>query len=115
MVERADRISPDGKWSAIQILFDDGTYTVISGVYGDSSTKRLAQRCNGPSVPETHRYPIGWHVVPEFLEIPLLCALLDELWKNPRQLTNAGKDRGELVLEEIQFFHRQKGQQPQER
>ncbi len=86
-------------------LFDQGGYQVISAVFkGDLRKRRLAQRCEGN--PTVGNCPTGWHIVPEFLEIPLLCALLDELWKNPREMTNA--NRRQLVLDEIKLFYQQK-------
>jgi hypothetical protein len=45
-----------------------------------------------------------WHVVPEFLEVPLLHALLDELFKNPlAQTAIAVSDRAirERILDEL--------------
>jgi hypothetical protein len=64
------------------VLFEADGYKVIAVVFKGHPGSRLAQRCDGYR--ETIRgCPIGWHVVPEFLEIPLLHALLDEALRNP--------------------------------
>ena len=101
------RITLEKQWSGIQTLFDDGSYTVICGEYGDGPQRRLAQGCNGPLDQETYpRFAKGWHLVPEFLEIPLLYALLDELYNDLNRQKNASvRDRREMVLGEIKNFH----------
>jgi len=103
------RITPDAEFEPTAgerlTLFNAGGYTVVSGVLRGDSRKRLLQRCEHP--PKVG-CPSGWHVVPEFLEIPLLHALLDETCKNHRQLTNA--DLSKSILEEIKVFYRQKSE-----
>jgi len=59
-------------------LYDANGYTVIAAVFKGESRSRLAQSCEGYS-PPIRGCPTGWHVVPKFLEIPLLHALLDEV------------------------------------
>jgi hypothetical protein len=77
-------VAPE-KWSQIQILFDDNEYSVISGVFEDDPQRRLGERWNGQAgtqgFPVTYGRPV-YHVVPRFLEIPLLHGLLDELARN---------------------------------
>jgi hypothetical protein len=71
------------KWSAIRVLFDDGRYSVVSGIYNGRRGRVLGERWNGDS-----KRPLGfpnvagcavWHVVPRFLENPILRGLRDEL------------------------------------
>lgn len=73
------------KWSDIAVLFDDGQYSVISGTY-DQGDHVLGERWNGEGddlgFPNVAGYPV-WHVVPEWLRIPVLHALLDELASDP--------------------------------
>jgi hypothetical protein len=74
------------------VLFDNGTYSVVSGVLkGEHSQPRLVQRWNtmaGRLTPD-FGFPIDegkkpdWLLVPEFLEVPILHALIDELSENP--------------------------------
>jgi hypothetical protein len=70
------------KWSDIRILFDEGSYSVISGIYDGGHHHVLGERWNGrgdkPGFPHQGGNPL-WHVVPEFLAIPILHGLLDRL------------------------------------
>jgi Family of unknown function (DUF6309) len=87
-------------------LFDEGGYTVIAAKFRGHPHVRLAQKCeDSPAKPGCRS---GWHVVPEFLEIPLLHILLDELSKDPRHATEEGRARRESILKQIDFFHGQK-------
>jgi hypothetical protein len=82
-------------------LFDQAGYQVVAAALrGDNGRNRLFQRCEGhPSIPGS---PTGWHVIPKFLEIPLLQALLEELQANPKgQTVYAGTPREELVSAEL--------------
>ncbi len=69
-----------GKWSNIRILFDNGWYSVIAGEYEDEYA--LGERWNGddgrPGFPNQGGHPI-WHVIPDFLRVPVLRGLRDEL------------------------------------
>jgi hypothetical protein len=81
----ASDVTPE-RWSDISVLFDDGEYSVISGTFrGDNgdSYRRLGERWNGHEgkmlgFPNVAGYPV-WHVVPEFLALPVLHGLLDEI------------------------------------
>lgn len=94
------------KWSQIRVLFDNGTYSVIAGVY-DGDRERLGERWNGAA-----DAPLGfpnvagnavWHVVPPFLEIPILHGLIDELARNPRG--QVGNNQPEVVVRELRNRH----------
>jgi len=73
-----------GKWSNIRVLFDNGWYSVIAGDYEGKAV--LGERWNGDEgtlgFPNQAGHPI-WHVVPSFLEVPILHALLDEIARKP--------------------------------
>ena len=82
LVPHAIHVTPE-KWSDISVLFDNNEYSVISGRYENGERRTLGERWNGDD-----ERPIGfpnvagnavWHVVPDFLQIPILRALLDEL------------------------------------
>lgn len=74
----ADRVAPK-KWTNISVLFDDGKYSVISGNY--DGKRALGERWNGQGdgigYPSQGGNPL-WHVVPEFLALPVLHGLLNE-------------------------------------
>lgn len=76
-------VSP-GKWSDLRVLFDNGVYSVVSGSYEGDPV--LGERWNGKEgtlgFPNQAGYPI-WHVVPNFLAVPVLHGLLDELARRP--------------------------------
>jgi hypothetical protein len=99
----ADDVTPQ-KWSEIRVLFDNGEYSVISGVYereerGDR--RSLGERWNGAGedqgFPKVLGHPM-WYVAPQFLEIPILHGLLEELAKN---LTLQPRERMQAVVEEL--------------
>ena len=78
----AAEVTPE-KWSKIQVLFDNGWYSVISGIYERGERRVLGERWNGDrnspiGFPNVAGYSV-WHVVPEFLEISMLTALLVEI------------------------------------
>lgn len=77
------------KWSCITVLFDNGEYSVISGVY--NKHVHLGERWNGgkgkKGFPKVGRNPV-WHIVPQFLQVPILRGLLDELASNPNSQPN---------------------------
>lgn len=88
-------------WSQIAVLFDDGEYSVISGLYGGDP--HLGERWNGTGdsplgFPNVAGHPV-WHVVPRFLEIPILHGLLDELAKNLRR--QIGNNPPERIFQEL--------------
>jgi hypothetical protein len=89
------------KWSAIEILFDDGEYSVISGIFGDAGIRCLGERWNGEV--NTHGFPSQggnptWHVVPKFPTISLLHGVLDELL---RDSSRENRSYIEAVLREL--------------
>jgi len=63
---------------------------MISGVYENDSRRAIGERWNGDEsrplgFPISSTHPV-WHVVPRFLEIAVLHALLDELARHPDSL-----------------------------
>ena len=102
----AENVVEPEKWERAFKLFDNGQYSVISDGNG-----KLGTRWNASSDPfnipkmtgyalalddRTNRLAI-WHIVPKFLEVPILHVLLDELAKNPGMATNPD----EKILPEI--------------
>jgi len=82
----AAEVRPE-KWTGLTVLFDNGEYSVISGFYEDDTRRALGERWNGNGsnplgFPTGRGYPV-WHVIPRFLEIAILHALLDELAIHP--------------------------------
>src|SRR5258708_1687045 len=107
-------VNPEAKWSEIWLLFDNGEYSVISGMYQGDSRRRLAQRWNGHMPDHPDRllgFPINeqgradWCLVPEFLEIPILHALLDELLEHPGIQINCAR----LTFKELERCRAPKG------
>ena len=97
------------KWSESWVLFDDGQYSVISGVY-DGGRRKLGERWNGDEdshlgFPNVAGYPV-WHVVPRFLEIPVLHGVLDEMAKNPGR--QVGNNPPERALQELRNRYNQR-------
>ncbi len=89
----ADQVRP-GKWTEVTVLFDDGSYSVISGRYdGDWA---LGERWNGDNgtlgFPNQAGNPI-WHVVPDFLAPWLLHGLLAELGRQRPSPTREAQAR----------------------
>ena len=80
---RASEVRP-GKWSSLRVLFDDGVYSVVSGDYENQHA--LGERWNGSEgvlgFPNQSGHPV-WHVVPDFLAIPVLHGILGELARHP--------------------------------
>lgn|SRR5690349_5759954 len=94
------------RWTEIWVLFDNGRYSIISGVY-DGGGRRLGERWNGDSdsplgFPNVSGHPV-WHVVPRFLEIPILHGLLDEITKNPTQ--QVGNNPPDRIMQELRVRH----------
>src|SRR5687767_4600952 len=86
-----------GRWTNRRALFDNGWYSVIAGDYlnGDRTTNHdcLGGRWNGGK--GNVGFPIRggdplWHVVPDFLRIPILTGLLTELAENPDEQVRDG-------------------------
>jgi hypothetical protein len=94
------------KWSAPAVLFDNGDYSVISGLYDDGAHRVLGERWNGAAgalgFPNQGGNPI-WHVVPDFLAIPLLHGILDEL------LNTGTRTSVDAVIQELTEQHRIRG------
>jgi hypothetical protein len=74
------------------VLFDDKYYSVVTGTYlgsdGNEYPDTLGERWNISGGNQRKGFPItrgnpAWHVVPEFLEVPILHGLLDELATDP--------------------------------
>lgn len=88
---RAEQVRPK-RWSQIRILFDNNSYSLISGTYrhddGTQEDDCIGERWNGQSTvlgfPNVSGHPV-WHVVPKFLKEPVLKGLLKELATNPGQ------------------------------
>jgi hypothetical protein len=87
---RAEEVRPQ-RWSITHVLFDNGTYSVISGAireHDGSTTAQLAERWNGregnPGFPNARGHPT-WNGLPSFLAVPLLHGLLDELARHPNE------------------------------
>jgi hypothetical protein len=74
----ASKVRPK-KWKHITVLFEDDRYAVISGEYdGDYCLgERWTGGADGIGYPSQGGNPL-WHVVPEFLRLPVLHGLLDE-------------------------------------
>ena len=96
------------KWAEIWILFDDGKYSVISGAYMGTPERRLAERWNGSSkddrplgFPINEKGQSAWFLVPEFLEIPLLHALLNEVLKHPNIQQIRVSDPAKYIVTEL--------------
>ena len=66
------------KWTNIQVLFDNGEYSVVMGDF--EGTLCLGERWNGSEnevgYPNQGNNPL-WHVIHEFFSIPILHKLLD--------------------------------------
>lgn len=90
------------KWTNIEVLFDDGSYSVISGIYNDQFC--LGERWNGDKdsygFPHQADKPI-WHIVPSYFRIPILCKILDLLAEDVSQ----DKIRYEATLKAIKQIH----------
>ncbi len=67
------------------VLFDNGVYSVISGYYQNNPKlgERWNEAPNGAGFPNSGGIPL-WHVVPPFLDLHVLQALLDELARRPQ-------------------------------
>lgn len=83
------------KWSSITVLFDDGTYSVIAGIY-EVERRHLGERWNGaeesPGFPNQAGHSI-FHVVPDFLAVHVLNGVREELERRP----NIGDQRALLA------------------
>jgi|ERR1019366_4952743 hypothetical protein len=98
----AAEVRPE-KWTEIRVLFDDGEYSVISGLYERGPHRSLGERWNGDAgspigFPNVAGYPI-WHVVPQFLQLHVLHGLLDALSAHPSP--NSG-EYVRAILDELQ-------------
>ena len=97
------------KWSKCAVLFDNGEYSVISGIYEERPPRVLGERWNGvgeaPGFPSQGGNPT-WHVVPEFLAVPLLHGILDELLRTPSEENH--KHTSKLIAE-LEGLHNENG------
>lgn len=93
----AEEVTPE-KWENLQVLFDDGSYSVAAGVFEGS--RSLGVRWNGSDddagFPNQGGNPL-WHVVPDFLSEPILRAILEE------ELSDSSVDteRVEKIIQEF--------------
>jgi hypothetical protein len=73
------------KWTNVQDLFDDGTYSAIWGNYDNSSRRCLGVRWNGSygklGFPNQAGNPI-WYIERDFLAKPILLELYFQVSKN---------------------------------
>ena len=93
----AHEVTP-GKWTDLRVLFDNGEYSLVAGAYdGD---KAVGERWNGRrgalGFPNQAGHPV-WHVVPDFLIVPILHGLLDELARHSQ--TKGHEQRTEILRE----------------
>jgi hypothetical protein len=98
-VPSANDVSPK-RWSDKIVLFDDGEYSVISGIYDGQPRRVLGERWNQDQGSLGFPNVLGhavWHVVPQFLELPVLHGLLDEMASVPGQPA----ERTSAILSEI--------------
>ena len=81
-----------GKWSSITVLFDNGWYSIISGLYDGAES--LGERWNGEGddigFPSTRGHA-QWHVIPDFLLISVLQGALAEIKRVPYKGSNVHK------------------------
>jgi len=80
---KAEDVKP-AKWSSIKILFDNGDYSIITGLY--DGWECLGERWNGKGHEigfSSTRGHAQWHVVPEFLWVSVLQGALSEIDRNP--------------------------------
>jgi hypothetical protein len=100
----AETVKPR-KWSKQKVLFDNGWYSVISGIYDGKGPRVLGERWSGGNVglgfPNVSGNPV-WHVIPEFLAIPVLTGLIEELAVSP---TEQPKKHFENILQELRIQH----------
>jgi hypothetical protein len=96
----AESVRPE-KFRNIKVLFDDGSYSVISGLYDGGKHTVLGERWNGErgglGFPNVAGNPV-WHVVPDFLAVAVLEALLDEI---SAKRTASSERQLQSVLDEI--------------
>jgi hypothetical protein len=103
----AEEVRPN-KFQNLKVLFDNEWYSVISGTYDGGDQSVLGERWNGGEgslgFPNVAGNPV-WHVVPEFLAIPILEGLLDELAANPNPKS---EEYSEKILQEIRTQHKRR-------
>jgi len=97
---RADEVRP-GKWSEIEVLYDDGEYSLIVGTWMKTDRAFGERWDGGPGemgYPSTHGYP-QFHVVPEFRQRSALHDCLDTLTAHPE--AQVGPDTPEERIRRI--------------
>lgn len=102
----AEAVRPE-KWRNMSVLFDNGWYSVVSGTYDNGDVSVLGERWNGEQeslgFPNVAGNPV-WHVIPEFLAIPILHGLLDEITTRP---TAGAEQFVENIVRELRIQYRQ--------
>jgi hypothetical protein len=103
-----ETLLPPEEWSEPWMLFDNGKYLVIAGSY-DGARKlgyRSQQEPDFLNVPNQAAYAVArgtiWHIIPPFLEIPILHGLLDELF---RKYGERSGDYSDAIVKELKNFH----------
>jgi len=103
----AEDVRPQ-KWQNSSVLFDNGWYSVISGIYDGGDHAVLGERWNGGGdelgFPNQSGYPT-WHVVPDFLAIALLEGLLDELASHRTEMS---AEYAERIVQELRIQHKRR-------
>jgi hypothetical protein len=85
----------------LTVLFDNGEYSLISGLFDGGPA--IGERWNGQGgigFPSQGGNPT-WHVVPDFLEVPILHGLLDEVTRRSGQPA----ERATAILHELAIRH----------
>jgi hypothetical protein len=87
-------------------LFDNGSYSLVSGFYGGEPA--IGERWNGQAdqgYPTQGGNPL-WHVVPEFLRVPILHGLLDEFARHPG---TQSEDYASAIIRELNAIQAEAG------
>jgi hypothetical protein len=101
----AEKVTPE-KWSEPLILFDNGSYSVIAGT--QEGKRKLGARWNNDTdsvvnLPIMSGYAAAfdaiWHIIPSFLELPVLHGLVGELARDPSG--QVGINRIDWILQEL--------------
>lgn len=93
---RAADVTPR-RWTNSRVLFDNGWYSLIAGEYlnndGTTNDHAIGERWNGGrgelGFPNVSTYAV-WHVVPDFLELPILNGLIARLAEEPGEQVRDG-------------------------
>lgn len=97
----AEDVTPQ-KWTEIEILFDDGNYSVIFGEF--EGNRCLGERWNGTKngygYPHQADKPL-WHVVPHYFNLPILHKILDLHLQDTSQIN---REHFDSTIEAIEYF-----------